>query len=95
VALKAFAEQQKANAGPTADVPDLTAMIHAENDHEQWLVVKLDLSRPVRLAGGENATQEPKLAPHYRETIDFARTHDIPIDDTLSLKQVLDGLAGK
>jgi hypothetical protein len=70
-------------------------MIHAENDRDQRLVVALDLSRLAHLDGGDNAQRDAKLVPHYRETIDFLRAHQIPIDEKLSLKEVLDTLAGK
>ncbi|HKD38044.1 MAG TPA: hypothetical protein VKB78_14625 [Pirellulales bacterium] len=93
LAVKAFAERQKGAARAGADIPELISMVQAENDHDQRLLIKLNLSRLARLDGGDNALRDPKLAPRYAETIEFARTHEIPIDEKVSLKEVLDSLA--
>ncbi len=95
LAVKTFTEQHKPKPGPGTEIPELITMIHAENDRDQRLVVSLDLSRLARLDGGDNVLKDPKLVHHYRETIDFLRAHQIPIDENLSVKEVLDTLAAK
>lgn len=95
LAVKTYTEQHKPKPAAETGIPELITMIRAENDHDQRLVVSLDLSRLARLDGGDNALHDPNLVPHYRETIDFLRAHQIPIDEKLSLKEVLDMLEGK
>jgi hypothetical protein len=95
LAVKTYTEQLKAKPGPGADIPELITMIRAENDHDQRLVVTLDLSRLARADGTDKAIEDAQLVLHYRETIDFLRAHQIPIDEKLSLKEVLDTFAGK
>ncbi len=83
---------------PLVMVAQLTHSIEAEDDGDKGLIVRFKLPPLVSLTPDStypNAKPDPKLADRYRNVIDFVRRQKMPIDDKLTVKEVVDGLAVK